>query len=203
MENENNVPHIQEPTYWQQLRYRLMRWWLLTFRNKTLWKGEIGGFRYRMRRYWLDIRSAAPQHWNLRLGIANNAYGLLLGSIYALQKYESDGNEEKVNDEKKFISDFSMVLYQTSAYLPSDMKFAKGLKRELDWAYNRLIRKAKEEANKVTKEQEDAEQAFMESVVQRGNMTRQQRRKAESEERKAMRKVAAEIVNDTNSNSEV
>lgn len=189
MENENNAPHIQEPTYWQHIKFRLIRWWLFTFRNKTIWKGEIGGFKYCLRKYWLDVKSTAPNHWNIRIGIANNAYGLLLTSVQTLQKCEAERDAAGIENEKLFISSFTRTLYETSAYLPSDIKFAKGLARELDWAYNRLIRKAKEEADKVTKEQEEAEQAFMEDAIKRGNMTRQQRRKAEREERKRMKQI--------------
>lgn len=187
---------------WQRFKYRFLRWWLFNFRNKTIWEGEIGGFKYRFRRFWIDIRSIAPNHWNLRLGIANNAYGLLLSRINALQKYESECDGEKAKDERLFISSFSLYIYQTSAYLPSDSKFARGLKKELDWAYNRLIRKAKEEADKVTDEQNAADEALLQSVTAEAGMSRQQRRKIQREQKKEMREIAKDIAHKLNESEE-
>lgn len=204
MENNNTANAVNEisaaaatqPTRWQLLRYKLLRWWLFNFRNKTIWEGEIFGFKFKFRKYWLDIRSTAPNHWNLRIGIANNAYGLLLASVYALKKYQSESNEEKANEEKLFILNFARTLYETSAYQLADVKFAKGLKKELDWAYNRLMRKAQAESDKVTKEQNDADEAFLRSVVDESNMSRAERRRRQREQQKEMRKVAKEIVKD-------
>lgn len=185
-------------TRWQRIRYKLLCWWLCNFRNKTIWKGEIGGFRFHFRKYWLDIESIAQNHWDLRLGVANNAYGMLLASVYALWKYQSDNDEEKANNEKLFILNFARVLYETSAYQLSDAKFAKGLKKELDWAYNRLIRKAQEEANSVTKEQNDADEALIQSVIDEANMSRAERRRLQREQRKSMKAEAKKIINDLN-----
>lgn len=195
MENENTANALNEnivtqPTRWQRFKLKLLRWWLFNFRNNTVWRGEIGGFRYRMRKYWLDIRSIAPNHWNLRIGIANHAYGFLLAVINEMQKTTDEAERKRLEYHFTY---FATNLYYTSAYLLQDVKFAKGLNKELEWAYNRLIKKAKEESGKVTKEQEDSEQVFMEDAVNRGNMNRQQRRKAEREARKSMKE---EIKND-------
>lgn len=193
MENEYTVNAVNaetQPTGWQRLKFKLLRWWLFNFRNKTIWKGEIGGFKYRFRKYWLDIRSTASNHWNLRLGIANHAYGFLLAILVDMQNATDEAERKSLEN---FFTCFTTNLYYTSAYLLADVKFAKGLKKELDWAYSRMLKKAKEEAEKVTKEQEDSEQAFMEDAVKRGNMNRQQRRKAEREARKNMKE---ELKND-------
>lgn len=190
--NENTITAniVTQPTRWQRLRFNFMRWWLFNFRNKTIWKGEIGGFRYRFRKYWLDIRSTASNHWNLRIGIANHAYGFLLAIINEMQNAPDADERKRLENHFTF---FASNLYYTSAFIFADTKFAKGLNKELDWAYNRMMKQAKEEASKVTKEQEDAEQVFMEDAVKRGSMNRQQRRKAEREARKAMKE---EIKND-------
>lgn len=192
MENENTTTAnaTSQPTRWQRLKFKFLRWWLFNFRNKTVWKGEIGGFRYRFRKYWLDIRSTASNHWDLRIGIANHAYGFLLAVISEMQNTTDADERKRLENHFTF---FTTNLYYTSAYLFADVKFAKGLSKELDWAYSRMMKKAKEEADKVTKEQEDTDQAFMEDAVKRGNMNRQQRRKAERDARKAMKK---EIKND-------
>lgn len=187
MENENTAKATtKEPTRWQRLRFRFMRWWLFNFRNKTLWRGEIGGFKYRFRKYWLDIRSTAPNHWNMRIGIANHAYGFLLAVLNDMQNVTDEDERKRLENHFTF---FTTNLYYTSAYLFADVKFAKGLKKELDWAYSRMMKKAAEEAKSVTKEQEDADQVFMEDAVKRGNMNRAERRRASREEKKAMKEI--------------
>lgn len=186
----------KKPTFWQRLKLRLVRWWLFTVRNETIWEGEIKGFRYRFRKQWLDIKSIDPNHWDLRIGVGCYAYGLLLTVVGELQKAQLEGKVELIEYYENYFSFFATQIYQTSNYLFSDEKFCKALGKELNWAFNRLIKKAEESAKAVTKEQEDSEQVFMEQSIERGNMNRQQRRKASRAEKKAMKAEAEELLKD-------
>lgn len=188
MENNNT------PTRWQRIKMRFLRWWLFTFKNKTFWECEIGGFRYKFRKYWLDIKSIADNHWNLRIGSANYAYGFLLAALAEMQKAEAEGDVATAETNKRYFSYFTTNLYLTSGYILSDTKFTKGLLKEIEWANNRVMRQAQAEAAATTKEQNDADEALMQSVANEANMTRQQRRKAQREQRKAMQAEAKNIV---------
>lgn len=184
----------QKLSFWKRLLLKIERWWLFHFKNDTLWECELNGFRYVVRKYWIDIHAIALNHWNIRIGTANYAYAYLLSALMDMQRLQEEGKLEEAEETKKHFSFFTTNLYLTSSYLLQDIKFAKGLSKEIDWAVKRTMRKAQEEASKVTQAEEDSAQAFMESAVERGSMTRQQRRKAEREERKEMQKVASEIV---------
>lgn len=169
------------------LRYRIAQWWLRTFCNKTLWKGEIGGFKYRVRKYWIDIRSIAKNEWNLRLGQSNYAYGYFLHIIMEMQKALANGDANTAEALKQHFAFFATNVNCTSALILTDEKFRNGLVREIGWSVKRIMKKGAEE--NATKEQSDTDEAFMESAVERGQMTRQQRRKAQRDERKAIKKA--------------
>ena len=170
-----------ELSWWQRLGLKIARWWHFNFRNKTLWEGEIGGFKFRLRRHWLDIESIAPNHWKLRIGAGNYAYMYFLSVL---------GDPSHGDDTlKKHLSFFATGLYMTSHYILSDAKFTKALDREFEWAVRRVEKRAADEAAGVTKAEQDADEVFVEEAVKYGNMSRQQRRKADREMRKDADKI--------------
>lgn len=181
---------------------RFLRWFVFKFRNKTLWKSDIGGFKYSVRRFWIDIRSIAKNEWNLRIGVNSHAYGYFLYVLTQMQDAEQKGDTATVESLKQHFAFYATNLNLASTFILSDKKFTSAIVREIDWSINRMMKKAAEEAKATTKEQEDTDEAFLQSAVERGNMTRQQRRKAQRDERKAMKKAIAndpllrDIVND-------
>lgn len=183
-------------TFWQRLRYKFVQWWLFTFCNKTIWKGEIGAFRYCFRKYWLDIRSISPNHWNLRIGANNYPYGLLLTVVRDMQNEILANGGANLKDYEMVFSFFSDNIYQTTEFIFSDDKFCSALSKEIVWAMKRVLKKAENEAKTATKEELDADQVFMEQSVKRGAMNRSERRRASREERKAMREEIKKSKND-------
>lgn len=171
------------------LRARFMRWWLTTFRNKTIWKGDVGGFNFRLRRYWLDIRSIAKNHWNMRLGVNEHAHGYFTYIVAQMRQAESTGDKATMEAMKQHFSFFATNLNLTSTFILTDKKFTSGILREINWSVSRIMKKASEEVKSTTKAETDTDEAFMQSSVERGQMNRQQRRKAQRDERKAMRKA--------------
>lgn len=171
------------------LRYRFMRWWITTFRNKTLWKGDIGGFKFIVRKYWVDIRSIAKNEWNMRLGVNEHAHSYFVYLVTQMRQAEALGDTAQAEALKQHLSFFAVNMSLTSTFILSDNKFTSGLMREINWSVSRVMKKAAGEAKATTKEQNDTDEAFMQSAVERGQMNRKERRKAQRDERKAMKKA--------------
>lgn len=188
----------KKPTLWQRIRYYVVRWWLFTFRNETVWEFSTPAVRFRIRKYWLDIESVAKNHWNVRIGSNHYAYGFLLTVANDMEKAVLRGDVVEKEKLEKYFVYFAANLYTVSEFMLADVKFAKSLSKEIDWAVNRKMKQAAEESKKVTKEQEDTDQVFMEQAIERGKMNRQQRRKASREEKKAMKEDMKKIVRDLN-----
>lgn len=208
--NKTNVADIDRKDLFTKipLRYRVAKWWLRTFCNKTLWKGDIGGFKFQVRKYWIDIRSIAKNEWNLRLGHSSYAYGYFLHIIMEMKNALANGDTNTAEALKQHFAFYATNVSITSNFILSDTKFTNAIMREIDWSVKRIFRKSAEEAKAATKEQEDADEAFMQSAVERGQMNRQQRRKVQREERKAMKKafkndpVVRDMINDNESTKE-
>lgn len=151
----------------------LMTWWLFTFKNKTLIEKEIGGFRFRFRRFWLDIESVADKYWSLRLRADTHPY-LYLYSAVQQENYEQ-------------LNGYAVYVYLTSMSLTKDQLFADDVNKAFQSFESRLMAEAKAEAKKVTDYDDQQNAELMKGALERGKMTRQQRRKAEREAQKRMK----------------
>ena len=157
----------------------VMKWWLFTFRNKTLIEKEIGGFRFRFRRFWLDIESVSDKYWALRLRADTHPYLYLYSAV----------QQEKENQ----LNGYVLYVYLTSMSLTKDQLFADDVNKALQAYEKRLTAEAESEAKKVTEYDEEQSAAFVKDALERGKMTRQQRRKAERDARKQMKKDLKEV----------
>ena len=165
--------------FFTRLVAKAMRFWLFTFKNKTLIEKEIGGFRFRFRRFWLDIESVSDKYWALRLRADTHPYLYLYSAV----------KQEKENQ----LNGYGLYVYLTSMFLTKDQLFADDVNKALQAYEKRLEAEAKAVAKKATDYDEQQNAEFMKDALKRGQMTRQQRRKAEREARKQMKKDLKEV----------
>lgn len=110
-------------------------WWFY-LKNPVIRKGESGGFKWRFRRFWLDIASLSG-NFKMRFTADEYPYGYLLS-----------GNDENVQG-------FSERLYYVGKVLTTDSEFV----RDLDAAL-----KALEDRAAAVELEQDGEEMAIEEV---------------------------------------
>lgn len=98
--------------FWQKIQ----RWWYFYLANPVVAKGERGGFKYKFRRFWLEIETVSG-NWKMRSTASENPYGYLVASVNAK-------NEDNVYG-------FAEMLYMLQALLTVDQKLVDDVRKAL------------------------------------------------------------------------
>lgn len=139
----------------------LKEFWLLRVMNYTQKKLTVGGFEFHFRQYDLTIRSLSG-NFTLKVLATEPAFGYL---VQALAK-----------DRKDNLHGYAAFMYLISSSLVEDDNFRSDIQSALT-AYNaRMMASASYKANN---EDEDIAIATMKKELDRGQMSRAARRRAE------------------------
>lgn len=99
--------------FWQKIQ----RWWYFYLANPVVAKGERGGFKYKFKRFWMEIETVSG-NWKMRSTASENPYGYLLASVNAK-------NEDNVYG-------LAEILYMLQALLTVDQKLVDDVKKALE-----------------------------------------------------------------------
>ncbi len=92
---------------------KIRRWWLFTMRNPVARVGEAGGFKWKFRRFWLEIETLSG-NFKARFTAAEHPYGYLMA-----------GEDDQTQG-------FAERLYMLGQLLTTDQKFVE----DIDAAFN-------------------------------------------------------------------
>ena len=99
--------------FWQKIQ----RWWYFYLANPVVAKGERGGFKYKFKRFWMEIETVSG-NWKMRSTASENPYGYLLASVNAK-------NEDNVYG-------LAEIMYMLQALLTVDQKLVDDVKKALE-----------------------------------------------------------------------
>lgn len=156
-----------------------MKWWIFTFRNKTIKRVEIRGFKFRFRKYWLDIHSASD-NWRMRIRVDMHPYGFLYAAA--------------TQDNMKNLSGFCHSVYLTSMIMTQDQGFVDGLRKNLNKYFKHQEIAAKNAAEKVTDIQEKSDESLMRDAVKYAKMNKKERKKARAKMREIIKDEIKTVV---------
>ena len=154
--------------------------WRLLGGNKVLFRFEgkdMGGFRATFRRYWLDIDSIS-NNFHLRLMVGTHPFGYLMESA-----------RQGIVDN---IHGYCVYMYKIAMCLTTEKGFVDEITKAM-YKYDKRMEKRAESAPKASEFDDELALREVKANVERGQMTRQQRRKAERQARKNMKEGMADI----------
>lgn len=163
--------------FFKKLWTKVLEFWYFTVRNTVQKRLVSGGFEIEFRQYDLRIRSIS-RNFSMKIRASEHAFGYLVSSL-------SQGHEDNVHG-------YATFMYLIGTIICKDDKFRKDLQRAIEGFQKR------EEAKAKLQEADGSEEAAIESVkkdLQRGGMSRTERRRAEREFRKEVKKVLKEEKN--------
>lgn len=108
-----------------KVKEKLMKWWFFRVKNTTVRKGEEGGFKWRFRRFTMEI-STVSGNFKARWTADAHPYGYLLSG-------KDDDN----------IHGYCQIVYEISKLLTTDQKFATDIQKAVRDYDKRLQKKAK------------------------------------------------------------
>ena len=162
--------------------------WRLLGRNKVLYEfsgKDFAGFKITFRTYYMDIVSEST-NFKLRLAFYTRPYLYLL--------------ESAKQGKKENIYGFSLAVYRTTMMLCADQQFIDDSNKALSACFARLEKQAGSQP-KASDFENDLALREVRQNVERGQMTRQQRRKAERDARKKMKEGLADMNNEEKNQS--
>ena len=92
---------------------KIRKWWLFTMSNPTVKVGEAGAFKWRFRRFWLEIKTLSD-NFRVRFTAAENPYGYL---YY--------GDEEQTQG-------FAERIYMIGMLLTTDQRFVNDIDKAIE-----------------------------------------------------------------------
>ena len=153
---------------------RRIAMWKLYGKNKTLYKFEgkdYGGFRITFKTHYVDIVSES-RNFNLRLASYTHPY------LYLLEAAKQ-GNRNNIYG-------YCLMLFNTAVLVTTDQRLVDDIRVALVDYNARMDNEAKKQPEPTDFDNELAIHEVKENM-ERGNMTRQQRRKAEREKQKMLK----------------
>ena len=131
-----------------KIKEKIMKWWFFRVKNTTVRKGEEGGFKWRFRRFTMEI-STISGNFKARWTADAHPYGYLLSG-------KDDDN----------IHGYCQIVYEISKLLTTDQKFATDIQKAVRDYDKRLQKKAKvvedETEEKIALEGEKQVQEYVE-----------------------------------------
>lgn len=154
------------------------------FKQKTYIEKRVGEFIFKWffnekkpRECYLRIETTSGI-WGMTVAGGTHAYGYLL----AAAKQDLDMQ----------LSGYAMYSYIVAMNITQNQGFTDDLTRSVNKLFKRWDKEAEKAAKAVTPEQEAADQALMEDVVARSQMSKKEAKKASEEDKAIMR----ELLND-------
>jgi hypothetical protein len=157
--------------FWQKIQ----RWWYFNLANPVVAKGERGGFKYKFRRFWLEIETVSG-NWKMRSTASENPYGYLVASVNA-------NNEDNVYG-------YSEIMYMLQALLTVDQKLVDDVRKAL-----KSYEKRQEESEKEDGDEEEEKIALEEvrQVQEYAEMSPKENRKMERDVNGRFKKAVKEV----------
>lgn len=155
------------------IKDKFLKWWYFHITNPVVREGEAGGFKWKFRRFWLDI-STVSGNWSMRCMAAEHPYGYLVAG-------KDDGN----------IQGYCATMYYLSQVLTTDQKLVNDIEEAL--------RKYEKRLNMVEVDPDDSEEAAIaevKGVQEYVEMDKKERRKYERDVNGRFKKRAKEAEND-------
>lgn len=150
---------------------KFKKWWWFSMRNPIVREGEHGGFKWRFRRFTLEI-STLSGNWKAKWTAAEHPYGYLLAG---------SGDEN--------IEGFAQTMYEVGMLLTTDQGFVNDIQKALRKYSSRLEKKAAKDV--VEDETEEKIALEEEKQVQEAiGMSRKERRDVNRRFRKAKASLA-------------
>lgn len=103
---------------------KFLKWWWFTVKNPVIRKGEVGGFRWVFRRFWLEI-STKSGNFTVKFTADENPFGYLVAG-------KDDSN----------VHGFAYVMYTVGKLLTTDQGFVNDIHRAIQKYNQRLNKKA-------------------------------------------------------------
>lgn len=147
---------------------------------------EIGGGAF-IADFYVDEKNPDVKHNYLHIYAPNGVFeqkvvgypfGYLLAAI-------SQGKEDEVNS-------YCVMLWRITQEIYQDLGFAQDIIKAINKRDKRLMKQAEKAASEISKHQEQADQVFMESVVERASMSKKEAKKASEADKAEMRAVLNE-----------
>ena len=139
---------------------KFKKWWWFSMRNPIVREGEHGGFKWRFRRFTLEI-STVSDNWRARWTAAEHPYGYLLAG---------SGDEN--------IEGFAQTMYEVGMLLTTDQGFVNDIQKALKKYSSRLEKKAAKDIVEDETEEKIALEAEKQ-VQEHVELPRKERKKVE------------------------
>lgn len=153
---------------------KIQKWWLFNIANPVIRKGEHGGFKWKFRRFWLDIETLSG-NFKCRFMAAEHPYAYLLAG-------QDDEN----------IHGFCQMIYYVGMLLTTDQGFVNEVAKAITKYSKRLEKSEKIEENE-TEEQMALEQ--VKQVQEVVEMPKKERRKYDRDVDRRFKKAVKEAEN--------
>lgn len=159
---------------------------MIIFKTKPRYSVNVGNGAFVVD-FFVDERHPDVEHNYLHIHTPNNVfeqkvvgypYGYLLAAV-------SQGNEEEVHN-------YCVVLWRVTQEIYQDAGLANDILRTFAKYDKRTMKRGAEKAKAVTDSEEMASQAFMESVVERSQMSKKEAKAASEADRGLMREILNE-----------
>lgn len=154
------------------------------FIHKPQYRIEVGGFIASFYFKENDIKNTYLQIdtisgiWSMRLDGRTYPFGYL----YAAASQDNKGQ----------IHGYAAFMYRTAMALTQSQGFVDGLTKELSKLDRRLMKEAEQKMKQISPEMEQGEIAFMESVIERSQMSKKEAKKASEEDKAILRELLKE-----------
>lgn len=155
----------------KKLWLKIQKFWLFHVANPVVQMGEGHGFRYVVRRYWLEIETISG-NWKMRVTASEHPYGYLVAGL------------TKKSEENLF--GFAETMYYLNATLTRDQRLVNDIQDAIRGYEARLSEKP------VDEESEEAAIAEVKKVQEYVEATPKQRRKMERDVNGRFKKVLKE-----------
>ena len=151
---------------------RLQKWWLFNVANPVIRKGEHGGFKWKFRRFWLEVETLSG-NWKARWIAAEHPYGYLLAS----------------KDDSQ-IEGFCQIVYSVGMLLTTEQGFVNDVVKALKKYDARLQKSAKVEENETEEKMALEEVKQVQELVE---MPKKERKKVERDIDGRFKKAVKEV----------
>lgn len=148
---------------------KIKKWWYFHIVNPVISKGEQGAFRWRFRRFWLEIGTLSG-NFKVRFTAAEYPYGYLLA-----------GDDDQVRG-------FAQRLYEIGMLMCTEQRFVDDLDKALENYAKRAEKRAKNSENEAEND-ETAALEFEKEVQEATKMSKKEQKKVEKRFRKVEKKI--------------
>lgn len=126
---------------------------------------------------YLEVKSTDGQ-FQIRIPANSHTYGYLLEAA----------NQELYEQLHGWIA----MVYAVSMLTTTDQGFSDGIHKEIIKWHKRMLKKAEKEAKATTEEQLQADEAFMQSVVEESTMSADELKERRKEEKEVLKQILKE-----------